>query len=90
MDFAIQRYCILLMLRKKCRCGGTADALVSGSSVERRVGSNPVTCTRKRLRIGYNSESFSTKSTLSGGINRFHDEIPHTWDEISLDGGWWI
>ena len=32
-----------------CRCGGTADALVSGSSEEIRVGSNPVTCTRKRL-----------------------------------------
>ena len=28
-----------------CRCGGTADALVSGSSEEIRVGSNPVTCT---------------------------------------------
>ena len=30
-----------------CRCGGTADALVSGSSEEIRVGSNPVTCTIK-------------------------------------------
>ena len=30
-----------------CRCGGTADALVSGSSEEIRVGSNPVTCTNK-------------------------------------------
>ena len=29
-------------------CGGTADALVSGSSDEIRVGSNPVTCTNKR------------------------------------------
>ncbi len=28
------------------RCGGTADALVSGSSEEIRVGSNPVTCTK--------------------------------------------
>ncbi|MBR7177348.1 MAG: hypothetical protein IKD26_03975, partial [Clostridia bacterium] len=36
---------------------------------------------RKRLRIGYNSESFSTKSTFSGGINRIYDEI-------RLDGGW--
>ena len=102
-------------------CGGTADALVSGSSEEIRVGSNPVIrtkqrgralvvrplcfirvvgfeigrklhsnlsvgpnspvdClsakaatggnpvirTRKRLRIGYNSESFSTKFALAG------------------------
>ena len=29
-----------------CGCGGTADALVSGSSVERRVGSNPVIRTK--------------------------------------------
>ena len=43
---------------------------------------------RKRLRIGCNSESFSTKSTFSGGINRIYDEIPHAWDEIRLDGGW--
>ena len=50
--------------------------------------SSPVTRTRKRLRIGYNSESFSTKSTLSGGLNRIHDEIPLAWDEIRLDGGW--
>ena len=49
-----------------CRCGGTADALVSGSSEEIRVGSNPVTCTRKRLRIGYNSEFFSVKSACVG------------------------
>ena len=34
-----------------CRCGGTADALVSGSSVERRVGSNPVTCTKWKGRV---------------------------------------
>ena len=53
-----------------------------------RAGSTPVTRTRKRLRIGYNSESFSTKSTLSGGLNRIHDEIPRAWDEIRLDGGW--
>ena len=52
------------------------------------MGSNPVIRTRKRLRIGYNSESFSTKSTFSGGINRIYDEIPHAWDEIRLDGGW--
>ena len=32
--------------------------------------------------------AFSTKSTLSGGINRIHDEIPLAWDEIRLDGGW--
>ena len=31
---------------------------------------------------------FSTKSTLSGGLNRIHDEIPRAWDEIRLDGGW--
>ena len=43
---------------------------------------------RKRLRIGSNPESFSTKSTLSGGLNRIHDEIPLPWDEIRLDGGW--
>ena len=52
------------------------------------TGSIPVGSTRKRLRIGYNSESFSTKSTFSGGINRIYDEIPHAWDEIRLDGGW--
>ena len=40
---------IILPLQSNTRrCGGTADALVSGSSVERRVGSNPVTCTNKR------------------------------------------
>ena len=44
--------------------------------------------TRKRLRIEYNPESFSTKSTFSGGINRIYDEILHAWDEIRLDGGW--
>ena len=33
-------------------------------------------------------QSFLTKSTLSGGINRIHDEIPPAWDEIRLDGGW--
>ena len=65
-----------------------ADALVSGSSEAIHVGSSPVVRTRKRLRIGYNSESFSTKSTFSGGINRIYDEIPHAWDEIRLDGGW--
>ena len=52
------------------------------------AGSSPVIRSRKRLRIGYNSESFSAKSTFSGGINRIYDEIPHTWDEIRLDGGW--
>ena len=31
---------------------------------------------------------FSTKSTLWGGRNRIHDEIPLAWDEIRLDGGW--
>ncbi len=51
-------------------------------------GSNPLRVTRKRLRIVSNSESFSTKSTFSGGINRIYDEIPHAWDEIRLDGGW--
>ena len=34
-------------------CGGTADALVSGSSVERRVGSNPVIRTKNKRRMGY-------------------------------------
>ena len=52
------------------------------------MGSNPVIRTRKRLRTLYNPESFSTKSTLSGGLNRIHDEIPLAWDEIRLDGGW--
>ena len=33
------------------RCGGTADALVSGSSEEIRVGSNPVTCTKRDSRV---------------------------------------
>ena len=31
-----------------CGCGGTADALVSGSSVARRVGSNPVIRTKMK------------------------------------------
>ena len=52
------------------------------------TGSIPVGSTRKRLKIGNNLESFSTKSTLSGGINRMHDEIPLAWDEIRLVGGW--
>ena len=34
-----------------CGCGGTADALVSGSSVERRVGSNPVIRTKRNDRV---------------------------------------
>ena len=54
----------------------SADALVSGSSEEIRVGSNPVIRTRKRLRIGYNLESFSIKSAFVG-IN------PLKVDEIS-------
>ena len=54
----------------------------------RSTSSNLVFCAKKRLRIGYNSESFSTKSTFSGGINRIYEEIPHAWDEIRLDGGW--
>ena len=37
-------FCIII----NCGCGGTADALVSGSSVARRVGSNPVIRTNKR------------------------------------------
>ena len=57
-------------------------------SAKAATGGNPVIRTRKRLRIGYNLESFSTKSTLSGGLNRIHDEIPLAWDEIRLDGGW--
>ena len=65
-----------------------ADAPDLGSGIFRCAGSSPVTRTRKRLRIGYNSESFSVKSTFSGGINRIYDEIPHAWDEIRLDGGW--
>ena len=32
--------------------------------------------------------AFSIKSTLKGGINRIHDEILLSWDEIRLDGGW--
>ena len=52
------------------------------------MGSSPVRVTRKRLRIVSNPESFSTKSTFSGGINRIYDEIPRAWDEIRLDGGW--
>ena len=52
------------------------------------TGSRPVGSTRRRLRFGYNPESSSTKSTLSGGLNRIHDEIPLAWDEIRLDGGW--
>ena len=40
-------------LRKiqNCRCGGTADALVSGSSEEIRVGSNPVIRTKQKDRV---------------------------------------
>ena len=56
--------------------------------LSRRESSNLSISARKRLRIGYNPESFSTKSTFSGGINRIYDEIPHAWDEIRLDGGW--
>ena len=50
------------------------------------TGSTPVGSTRKRLRIGYNSESFSTKSAFVG-IN------PLSWmkslcDEICLMAGY--
>ena len=38
-------FCILRLISG---CGGTADALVSGSSVERRVGSNPVIRTKMK------------------------------------------
>ena len=63
-----------------------ADALVSGSSEAIHVGSSPFICTRKRLRIGYNSESFSTKSAFVG-IN------PLSWmkslcDEICFTAGY--
>ena len=40
MHFA---FCVIIF----CGCGGTADALVSGSSEEIRVGSNPVIRTNK-------------------------------------------
>ena len=43
---------------------------------------------QKKTQDRFDLESFSTKSTLLGGINRFHDEIPLAWDEIRLDGGW--
>ena len=39
--------------KTKCRCGGTADALVSGSSEEIRVGSNPVIRTKKEVTFVY-------------------------------------
>ena len=38
----------LCILHSISGCGGTADALVSGSSVERRVGSNPVIRTKMK------------------------------------------
>ena len=38
----------MLLAPSICGCGGTADALVSGSSVERRVGSNPVIRTKMK------------------------------------------
>ncbi len=53
----------------------TEVTLPSGSSEEVRVGSNPVTCTRKRLRIGYNPESFSTKSDRTRNKSTNVDEI---------------
>ena len=37
--------CVMNIIRG---CGGTADALVSGSSEEIRVGSNPVIRTKRR------------------------------------------
>ena len=43
---------------------------------------------QKKTQDCFNPESFSVKSTLSGGLNRIHDEIPLAWDEIRLDGGW--
>ena len=55
--------------------------------VNRRESSNLSFSARKRLRIGYNPESFSVKSTHTGGINRIHDEILASQDEIRLDGG---
>ena len=73
---------------RACGSGGTGRRARLRGVWFYRTGSIPVSRTRKRLRIGNNSESFSTKSTLSGGINRMHDEIPLSWDEIRLDGGW--
>ena len=35
-------------------------------SAKAATGGSPFTCTRKRLRIGYNSESFSVKSAFVG------------------------
>ena len=72
----------------RCGSGGTGRRARLRGVWFYRTGSIPVSRTRKRLRIGYNSESFSTKPTLTGGINRIHDEIPRAWDEIRLDGGW--
>ena len=75
-------------------CNGDVPKWLKGAdskSARRRKacgGSTPSISARKRLRIGYNSESFSTNSTLMGGINRIHDEIPLVWDEIRLDSGW--
>ena len=79
------RYCIIFTEGYR---SGHNEAVLKTVWAHAHVGSNPTPSARKRLRIGYNPESFSTKSTLSGGLNRIHDEIPHTWDEIRLDGGW--
>ena len=73
---------------RACGSGGTGRRARLRGVWFYRTGSIPVSRTRKRLKIGNNLESFSTKSTLSGGINRMHDEIPPAWDEIRLDGGW--
>ena len=50
------------------------------------AGSIPAGSTRKSDK--FRLVAFSIKSTLMGGINRIHDEIPLPWDEIRLDGGW--
>ena len=58
-------YAFCILHYYTCRCGGTADALVSGSSEEIRVGSNPVTCT-KQEQLEFISGCFCFRRDLKG------------------------
>ena len=56
-------------------CGPEGRGFESHHSPQKNTGLFAISC-------------FLTKSTLEGGLNRIHDEIPLVWDEIRLDGGW--
>ena len=69
-------YAVVFATHGHAEVAELADAHVWGACGVHRTGSSPVFRTRKRLRIGYNSESFSIKSAFCGinplrGWNRY-------------------